>query len=315
MGLKIAILGAGNIGGALLGGILKSHLAEPQDVVATDAREERRKELQEQWNIRVLPSENREAVRGRDVVILAVKPNVVPKVLQEIRGALRPSQIVISVAAAVPISFIESVIGNRIPLFRVMPNIPVLVQEGATAVSGNRATTPEQSKLVGKIFGTLGAVVFVDEVHLDAVTALSGSGPAYIYTVIEALIDGGKKMGLSQEVATRLTEQTVLGAAKLVRETKLHPAILRDEVTTPAGTTIAALHVLEKHGLRSMLISAVETATLRSREIAAEIVATFSKDAIAGAKSTGASARNAKRKKNASPRASAKVRKGKPRGR
>ena len=163
MGLKIAILGAGNIGGALLGGILKSHLAEPKDVVATDAREERRRELEEQWKCRVLPENNREAVRGRDVVILAVKPNIVPKVLDEIRGVLRDNQIVISVAAAVPISFIESVLRKRIPLFRVMPNIPVLVEEGATAVAGNRATTPEQRKVVEKIFGTLGAVVFVEE--------------------------------------------------------------------------------------------------------------------------------------------------------
>src|SRR5581483_4466496 len=228
MGLKIAILGRGNIGGALLGGILKNHLAEPKDVVATTAGEERRRELEEQWKVRVLLSANRRAAAGRDVVILAVKPNIVPKVLEEIRDVLRENRIVISVAAAVPISFIESVLGKRVSLFRAMPNIPVLVEEGATAVAGNPATTPEQRKVVEKIFGSLGAVVFVEENQLDAVTALSGSGPAYIYTVIEALIDGGKKMGLSQEVATRLTEQTVLGAAKLVRETRLHPAVLRD---------------------------------------------------------------------------------------
>ncbi len=298
MGLKIAILGAGNIRGALLGGILKSHLAEPKDVVATDAREERRQELEEQWKVRVLPtSDNRKAVAGRDVVILAVKPNIVPKVLEEIRGVLRGNQIVISVAAAVPLPFIESVLGKRVSLFRAMPNIPVLVEEGATAVAGNQATTPEQRKVVEKIFGSLGVVVFVEEGQLDAVTALSGSGPAYIYTVIEALIDGGKKMGLSQEVATRLTEQTVLGAAKLVRETKLHPAVLRDEVTTPGGTTIAALHELEKHGLRAMLISAVETATLRSKEICAEIVERFSKSAAASRPKPSSTAR-AKRKKS-----------------
>ena len=281
MGLKIAILGAGNIGGALLGGILKSHIAEPKDVVATDAREERRRELEQQWNVRMLPTDNRQAVEGRDLIILAVKPNIIPKVLEDIQDVIKKNQIVLSVAAAVPISFIESVLGKQIPVFRAMPNIPVLVEEGATAVSGNSATTAEQRKVVEKLFGALGVVVFVDEGQLDAVTALSGSGPAYIYTVIEALIDGGKKMGLSQEVATRLTEQTVLGAAKLVRETRLHPAVLRDEVTTPGGTTIAALHELEKHGLRAMLISAVETATQRSREIREQIVETFSKSAAA----------------------------------
>ena len=277
MGLKIAVLGAGNIGGALLGGILKSHLAEPQDVVATDAREERRRELEEQWKIRVLPTDNRKAVAGRDVVILAVKPYVVPEVLNELRGTLRENKIVITVAAGVPLSVYESALGNRIPLFRAMPNIPVVVEEGATAFAGNSATTPEQRKIVEKIFGSLGAVAFVEESQLDAVTALSGSGPAYVYMVIEALIDGGKKMGLSHDVATRLTEQTVLGAAKLVRETKVHPAVLRDAVVTPGGTTIAAIHELEKHGLRAMLISAVETATARSKEIGAQIAEKFSK--------------------------------------
>ena len=284
MGLKIAILGAGNIGGAMLGGILRSRLAEPEDVVATDAREERRRELEEQWKIRTLPTDNRAAARGRDVVILAVKPFTLPKVLEEIRGVLRPNQIVISVAAGVPLSFIESIVGNKLSLFRAMPNIPVIVSEGATAVAGNRSTTPEQQAVVGRIFGALGVVVFVDEPQLDAVTALSGSGPAYVYMIIEALIEGGKKMGLSQETATRLTEQTVLGAAKLVRDTRLHPAVLRDEVITPGGTTIAAIHELEKHGLRSMLISAVETATLRSREIAAQILTTFPSSSVTARK-------------------------------
>ena len=286
MGLKIAVIGAGNIGGALIGGILKSHLAEPKDVVATDAREERRQELEEQWKIRVLATDNRKAVAGRDIVILAVKPHIVPAVLDELRGALRENQIVITVAAGVPLALYEAVLGNRIPLFRAMPNIPVVVEEGATAVAGNHATTPEQRKVVEKIFGALGCVVFVEESQLDAVTALSGSGPAYIYMVIEALIDGGKKMGLSQEVATRLTEQTVLGAAKLVRETKLHPAILRDEVVTPGGTTIAAMHELERHGLRAMLISAVETATLRSKEIGAQLLARYTPPADSAASAT-----------------------------
>ncbi len=275
MGLKIAVIGAGNIGGALLGGILKSHLAEPKDVVATDARDERRRELEQQWKIRVLPTDNRKAVEGRDVVILAVKPYIVPAVLEELRGALRENQIVITVAAGVPLALYEAVLGKRIPLFRAMPNIPVVVDEGATAVAGNAATTAEQRKVVEKIFGALGCIVFVEESQLDAVTALSGSGPAYIYMVIEALIDGGKKMGLSQEVATRLTVQTVLGAAKLVRDTKLHPAVLRDEVVTPGGTTIAAIHELETHGLRAMLISAVETATKRSKEIGAQLLARY----------------------------------------
>ena len=184
-------------------------------------------------------------------------------------------------------------------------------------ISDHLSTMPieEQRAIVEKIFGALGAVAFVEESQLDAVTALSGSGPAYIYMVIEALIDGGKKMGLSHDVATRLTEQTVLGAAKLVRETKLHPAVLRDAVVTPGGTTIAAIHELEKHGLRSMLISAVEIATARSKEIGAQIVERFSKNlppapAPAPASSPAAAAvrANPKAKAKAKPASSARKR-------
>ena len=302
MGLKIAVLGAGNIGGALIGGIVKSHLAEPHDVVATDAREDRRRELEAQWKIQTLPtSENRKAAQGRDIVILAVKPLVVPAVLNAIRGAVREKQIVISVAAGVPLSFIASVLGTRIPLFRAMPNIPVVIDEGATAVAGNSATTPAQLEIVGRIFGALGVVAFVEEAQLDAVTALSGSGPAYVYMVIEALIDGGKKMGLSHDVATRLTEQTVLGAAKLVRQTKIHPAVLRDAVVTPGGTTIAAIHELERHGLRAMLISAVETATVRSKEIGAQIVERFKNVPASGKPNPAAAKATRKPRKKASP--------------
>ncbi len=307
MGLKIAVLGAGNIGTAVLGGILKSGLAQPQDVIATVASEERRQEVETQWKIRVLCGENRKAAAGRDLVILAVKPLTVPKVLEEIRDGLTAKQIVISLAAAVQIPLIESILGKRVALFRAMPNIPVVVEEGATAVADNRSTTPEQRQLVEKIFGTLGAVVFVEEWQLDAVTALSGSGPAYVYMVIEALIDGGKKMGLSHEVATRLTEQTVLGAAKLVRETKLHPAILRDEVITPGGVTIAAIHELEKHGLRAMLISAVETATLHSKQIAGQLVQRFSPPAVE-AKPSGESAPSGRRRTRTRSAAPAKKR-------
>ena len=296
MGLKIAIIGVGNIGGALLGGILKKHLAEPKDVVITDASDELRRKTQERWEVHSFETDNRRAAAGRDIVILAVKPNIVPSVLQEIRGVLRKNQMVISVAAGVPIALYESVLGSQIPLFRVMPNIPVVIEEGASAVAGNAATTLEQRKIVEKIFGALGAVVFVDESQLDAVTGLSGSGPAYIYMVIEALIDGGKKMGLSQEVATRLTEQTVLGAAKLVRDTRLHPAVLRDAVVTPGGTTIAAIHELESHGLRAMLISAVETATARSKEIGAQLLNSLAARPLPStAKSTRAPKRSSKK--------------------
>jgi pyrroline-5-carboxylate reductase len=270
---RIAVIGAGNIGAAMIGGILKSGVADREHVIATEASPERAEEVAARFSIAVRVRANREAASWAEVIILAVKPMTVPEVLQEIREELRPEQILISLAAAVPIGLIEKLVQKRMPIFRAMPNIPVVVDEGATAVATNGAVTPEQRHLVEEIFRAVGYVVFVEEDMMHAVTALSGSGPAYIYMVIEALIDGGLKMGLSREVATRLTEQTVLGAAKLVRETGLHPAILKDQVITPGGVTISAIHELEKHGLRSMLISAIETATLQSRRLTESLTA------------------------------------------
>jgi len=262
---RIAVLGAGNMGAALIGGILKAGVARPDQIVATTRSAEHAAEVGERFSISVTAGGNREAAAASDLIILAVKPSTLGKVVEEIRDALHEGQILLSVAAAVPIRLIEKLAGRRMPVFRAMPNIPVVVEEGATAVSANAAATIEDRALIERIFRAVGVVCFVDEDAMDAVTALSGSGPAYIYMVIEALIAGGLKMGLSHEVSTRLAEQTVLGAAKLVRETGSHPAILRDQVITPGGVTISAIHELERHGLRAMLISAVETATNHSR--------------------------------------------------
>ena len=275
---RIAVLGAGNIGGALLGGILQSGVADRDHLIATDANPERAQEVAQRFAIPVTVGGNREAAASAEVIILAVKPYTLPAVLAEIRDVLRPDHILISVAAAVPIALIEKLAGQRLPIFRAMPNIPVVVDEGATAVASNGAGAPEQRRLVERILSAVGYVTFVEEDMMHAVTALSGSGPAYIYMVIEALIEGGLKMGLSRSVATRLTEQTVLGAAKLVRETGLHPAILKDQVITPGGVTIAAIHELEKHGLRSMLISAIETATAKSRHLTQSLLERFGKE-------------------------------------
>ncbi len=261
---RITVIGAGNMGAALIGGILKGGVAERCAVTATVRSAERAAELSAKYGISVTAGHNREAAAGADIVVLAVKPGTLPKVLDEIRDCLRPEQILLSLAAAVPISLIEQLACCHMPVFRAMPNIPVVVEEGATAVASNAQCTAEQRALVENIFRAVGVVVFVEEDLMHAVTALSGSGPAYVYMVIEALIAGGLKMGLSRETSTRLAEQTVLGAAKLVRETMLHPAILRDQVITPGGVTISAIHELEKHGLRSMLISAIETATHHS---------------------------------------------------
>jgi pyrroline-5-carboxylate reductase len=274
---KIAVIGAGNIGAALIGGILKGGVADRRHLVATDRSAERAKEISQKFSIQVTTGGNREAVQSADIIILAVKPGTLPLVLQEIRDTLRGDQTLISLAAAVPIVLIEKTVGKRIAVFRAMPNIPVVVEEGATAVAANAACSAAQRKAVENIFRAVGVVCFVEEEMMHAVTALSGSGPAYIYMVIEALIAGGVKMGLSREIATKLSEQTVLGAAKLVRETGLHPAILRDQVTTPGGVTISAIHELERHGLRAMLISAIETATSQSRSLTEALQQKFNK--------------------------------------
>jgi pyrroline-5-carboxylate reductase len=273
---RIAVIGAGNMGAALIGGILKAGVADCTHLVATVRTPERAEELATKYGIRVTAGGNREAVADADLAVLAVKPGTLPKILEEIHEELRSEQILLSLAAAFPISLIEKLIDRNMPVFRAMPNIPVVVEEGATAVAANAHCTVEQRDAIEHIFRAVGVVVFVEEDVMHAVTALSGSGPAYVYMVIEALIAGGLKMGLSREVSTRLAEQTVLGAAKLVRETMLHPAILRDQVITPGGTTISAIHELEKHGLRSMLISAIETAAHVSENRTRALLTKFS---------------------------------------
>lgn len=268
----IAILGAGNMGAALLGGLVKTGHA-PDKLIATTGSEERAAALRAQYpGVRVVARGNVAAASEADVVILGVKPFTVPKVMDEIAPVLREGQVIISLAAALPMAVVEKRAKAPVAVFRAMPNIPVVVEEGAIGLCANRMATAEQKAAVERMFRAVGVVCFVEEEMMDAVTALSGSGPAYVYMVIEAFIAGGVKMGLSREVSTRLAEQTVLGAAKHVRQSGAHPAILRDEVITPGGTTIVAIHELERHGLRSMLISAIETATKHARERAAALV-------------------------------------------
>ncbi len=262
--MKIAVIGAGNMGAALAGGILKACVVTAAAVRATVRSEARAADLRERLGIDATAGGNAAAAEWADIVILAVKPGTVPKVVREIRDVLRESQILISLAAALPMSVIEDAAACRMPVFRAMPNIPVVVEEGAIGICHNGLASVAQREQVESIFRAVGVTAFVEEEQMDAVTALSGSGPAYIYMVIEAMMAAGVKMGLSREVSLRLAEQTVLGAAKHARESKLHPAILRDQVITPGGTTIAAIHELERHGLRSMLISAIETATLHA---------------------------------------------------
>jgi pyrroline-5-carboxylate reductase len=266
-GTKIAILGTGNIGGALLGGLLKASLAESKDITATCATEDHLAEISQRFGVRTT-QDNRAAVETGDLVLLCVKPVTLPLVLEEIREvAAQRQRLYISVAAGIQIRSIEQRLGPQAAVIRAMPNIPALVDAAATAIAFGQHARDEHGALAEEVFGAVGTVCRVQESLMDAVTGLSGSGPAYIYMVIEALTDGGVKMGLSRQTALRLATQTVLGSAKLVQETGVHPAVLKDQVTTPGGTAIAAVHELESGGLRPMLINAVVTATRRSQEL------------------------------------------------
>ena len=270
--MKIAVLGAGNMGASLLGGMLRTGALERANVVATVRSQERAVAMRKKLGIKVTAGGNRAAAAQADIVVIAVKPGTVPKVVEEIATVLRPGQILLSLAAALPITVIEKRLSAPMAVFRAMPNIPVVVEEGAIALCANTVATKAQWETVETLFRAVGVVCRVDEDMMDAVTALSGSGPAYVYLMIEAMIAGGVKMGLSRVIATRLAEQTVLGAAKHVRESGLHPAILRDEVITPGGTTIIAMHELERNGLRSTMISAIESATKHAKERARALV-------------------------------------------
>lgn len=266
---KLLILGVGNMGGALLGGIRKANLAPAEAITVTDQRPEHLVELAARWGVHST-MDNAEAIPGKDIIILCVKPQTIGRVLTEVADYLTPNQLLISIAAGVTTSFISACIGQHNPIIRVMPNIAAMVDEGAAAICLGQYANDAHRQMAQRIFEAVGKVVFVREELMDAVTGLSGSGPAYIYMVIEALSDGGVKMGLPRDISLNLAAQTVLGAARLYQETGVHPAVLRDQVMTPGGTTIAAVHELESKGLRSMLISAVETATKRSKELSAE---------------------------------------------
>lgn len=263
---KIVFLGAGNMAEALVAGIVKGNLSTPEFVLATDISPARLDILKDRYEIQV-GDQNLDAVLWADIIILCVKPQIINNVLAEIQSSLSEKQLVISVAAGVSISRIQDTIGQSIPLVRAMPNTPAVIQEGVTALAGCRGLSLEQLSVAQKIFESVGQVVVVDETLMDAVTGLSGSGPAYVYLAIEALIDGGVRVGLPRTIAHVLAVQTVLGAAKMVKETNEHPALLKDRVTSPGGTTIAGVQRLEEGGLRATLIDAVEAATHRSREL------------------------------------------------
>jgi pyrroline-5-carboxylate reductase len=261
---KVALIGGGNMGRSLLRGILKAELTPPENLTVVDVHPQRLEELRVDFGISVT-KDTRGAVHDAEIVILAVKPKTLREVLDSIHDVVRTEQVFISIIAGVETRYIEERLSKGNPVIRVMPNIAATVDAAASAISAGSEADETHLAMAKMIFEAVGEVVCVEEEHLDAVTGLSGSGPAYIYMVVEALCDGGVKMGLPREIAMKLAVQTVLGAAKLVKETGQHPATLRDQVTTPGGTTISAVHELEERGLRAMLISAVVTATERSK--------------------------------------------------
>lgn len=263
---RVAVIGAGKIGSILLQGFFRRGLLAREQICATVAHPERARLLAEQLGIRV-STDNRAAAGEADILLVCVKPQTVGEVLEQIRAALRPATLVISVAASVPTSYIEKILEVKIPVVRAMPNTPCLVGEGMTGICPGAFATREHLEIARTLFETVGKAVVVDEKHMDAVTGLSASGPAFIYIILESLAEGGVKVGLPRDVATMLAAQTALGSARVVLETGDHPALLKDAVTTPAGCTIDGILELEEGKLRVTLIKAIVKATQRAKEL------------------------------------------------
>jgi len=262
---NIAFIGGGQMAEALIGGMLSVKLCGRDQIWATDPVASRLDHLKKEYGIQV-GARNREAVAWADVVVLAVKPQILDAVLSEV-GAELGKALVVSLVAGVTIRRIADACGSNTRVIRTMPNTPAMVHEGMTAMAMGRGVADEDVLCVRQMFESVGKIVPIEERLMDAVTGLSGSGPAYVFVAIEALTDGGVKMGLPRETAALLAAQTVLGAARMVLETGQHPARLKDQVASPGGTTIAGLHQLEQGGLRATLIDAVEAATKRSQEL------------------------------------------------
>jgi pyrroline-5-carboxylate reductase len=266
-GLRVAILGTGKMGGILLQAFLKNNLVAPDQLFATVHHAERAQALSAQFGIEVT-TDNLAAAQQADVILLGVKPIQVPALIATIKPALTTEKVLLSIAASATTQSIEEAAGCDLGVIRAMPNTPAMLAAGITALCSGRFASVEQMAVAQKIFSTVGRTVVVDEKHMDAVTGLSGSGPAFLYIIIEALAEAGVNVGLPRDVATLLAAQTTLGSARMVLETGYHPALLKDAVTTPAGCTVDGILELEEGGLRVTLIKAVKRATQRAKELA-----------------------------------------------
>jgi pyrroline-5-carboxylate reductase len=265
-GKKIAVIGAGNMGQALIAGMLAAKAAAPDEIHATEVVVERLDQVKAQYGVHV-GMDNSAAAGWADITILAVEPQGLDHVLDDLRGVLTEGKLILSVAAGYPIARIVAHLTPSVRVVRCIPNTPSAVQAGVCAVAWGANISEDDERIARAIFESVGKVVVVEERLMDAVTGLSASGPAYIFLVIEALADGGVKMGLPRDAALALAAQTVFGAAKMALETGEHPGRLKDQVASPGGTTIAGLHALERGRLRASLMDAVEAATKRSKEL------------------------------------------------
>ena len=266
LGKKLVFLGTGNMAEALLKGLLREGTVDPDEIVCSEPRPARREEIADRYGVEVT-GDNRAAAALADLLLLSVKPQVVEALLAEIAPAVSERALVVSIAAGVPISTLAKRLPAGTRIVRTMPNTPALVGAGVTALARGTHASEADLTVARALFEAVGTAVVVEEPLLDAVTGLSGSGPAFVFMAIEALADGGVKAGLPRPVALSLAAQTVLGAARLVIETGQHPAELKDQVTSPGGTTIAGLHALEARGFRAALIEAVDASARRSREL------------------------------------------------
>lgn len=267
MNRRVAIIGCGKIGESLLGGLLSSDWRKPDEVVASCRREERAAELHDRFGVETTLS-NREAVAGAGLVVIAVKPQDFELLLGEIGPVLSPNQTVLSVAAAIPTTAIERRIDAAVPVVRSMPNAPAIVHEGIAGICAGAHAGEKHLALAEECLSHLGRVVRVAEPYMDAVTAVSGSGPAYFALLAEAMIEAGILLGLSREISTQLVVQTMFGTAKLLRDEDMHPVELREAVTSPGGTTIRAIRELERAGVRAAFLNAIQAAMERSQELA-----------------------------------------------
>lgn len=263
---RIGMLGAGNMAGALIRGLLASKSVTADQIVASDVRGDHLQELEAKYGIKTF-TDNRELAKLSNLVVLAVKPQVIDRVLDQMADAFAPDTLLVSIAAGVPIRSLEARLPAHVRVVRAMPNTAAIALAGATGIAPGSRATKADIDVTQALFAAIGRSVVLDESLIDAVTGLSGSGPAYIMVMIEALADGGVKVGLHRDTALLLAAQTVYGSAKLLLETGEHPGRLKDMVTSPGGTAIAGLHTLETGGIRRTLIDAVEAAAKRANEL------------------------------------------------